>query len=228
MRSVRLFAPAALLLSGWLLLTGVQRQHGVPLARPLSGLPASVAGYSGWERTMTDAERQVVGATDYLFRIFGPEGDPAFSVYIGYYDRQATGRTIHSPRNCLPGSGYQTLESGTATLDLDGRVVTVNRYIVADGPSQALVYYWYQGRGRVAHSEYLVKWDLLRDAVLHGRSEEALVRIVVPVRAAPGHTAEAWRRQVSEAEALARQAATELVPRVEQVLPGWGAARSRA
>lgn len=225
MRRVRLFAPAAVLIAGCLLQAGVRRQHGAPLVHPLAVLPVALAGYGGWERPMTEAERQVVGASDYLFRIFGRDSVPAFSVYVGYYDRQATGRTIHSPRNCLPGSGYQTVEAGTATLDVEGQPVIVNRYIVADGASQALVYYWYQGRGRVAHNEYLVKWDLLRDAVLHGRSEEALVRIVVPVRAAPGYSAEAWRRQVDEAEALARLVAVELIPQVEQVLPAWGGQR---
>ncbi|HEX7122624.1 MAG TPA: EpsI family protein [Gemmatimonadaceae bacterium] len=226
MRSVRLFAPAVVLIAGCLLQAGVRRQHGAPLARPLAVLPVALAGFGSWERPMTEAERQVVGATDYLFRIFGRDSVPAFSVYVGYYDRQATGRSIHSPKNCLPGSGYQTLEAGTATLEVAGQTVTVNRYIVADGPSQALVYYWYQGRGRVAHNEYLVKWDLLRDAVLYGRSEEALVRIVVPVRSAPGYTAEAWRRQVDEAEALARAAAVELIPHVAAVLPAWGGQRT--
>ena len=46
-----------------------------------------------------------------------------------------------------------------------------------------LVLYWYQGRGRIQANEYLVKWDLLRDSALRQRSEEALVRIVVPITA---------------------------------------------
>jgi hypothetical protein len=75
----------------------------------------------------------------------------------------------------------------------------------------------------VAHSEYTVKWDLLRDAVVHGRSEEALVRIVVPIRAAPGYTTEAWRKQLEEAEAVARRAASELIPRLDRALPAWSA-----
>jgi EpsI family protein len=165
----------------------------------------------------------VAGVSDYVFRVFGPDSTPAFSVYVGYYESQATGRTIHSPRNCLPGAGWQTVESGKASVGVEGSAVpvTVNRYLLANGPSQAIVYYWYQGRGRVAHSEYRVKWDLLRDAIARGRTEEALVRIVVPVKAAPGFTADAWRKQVGEAEAVARSVAQELVPRLARALPGW-------
>ncbi len=49
------------------------------------------------------------------------------------------------------------------------------------GRERALILYWYQGRGRVQADEYAVKWQLLRDSALRGRSEEALVRIVMPI-----------------------------------------------
>lgn len=228
-RDLRLFAPAALLAAGCLLQFGVRRQHVAPLGQPLRSIPVALAGYPGSERVISDAELQVVGASDYVFRVFGTDSTAAFSVYIGYYASQTTGRTIHSPRNCLPGAGWQTVESGTATVrSADGEPVTLNRHVLANGPSQALVYYWYQGRGRVAHSEYRVKWDLLRDAIAHGRSEEALVRIVVPVPQAPGFTAESWRRRVESAESIARRAAAELIPHVGGLLPAWSRAGPQA
>ena len=60
----------------------------------------------------------------------------------------------------------------------------------------------------MAWNEYWVKWDLLRDAALKRRSDEALVRIVVPVRD-------------SEAVALrtADSAAAALVPAIMRALP---------
>jgi EpsI family protein len=221
MREARLFAPAATMLVGSLLMLGVRPQHTAPLGEPLRSMPIALAGTDGRDRDMTEEERKATAVTDYVFRTFGPDSATAFSLYVGYYQKQATGRSIHSPRNCLPGVGWQTVESGKAELLVGGRPLTVNRYILANEKSQALVYYWYQGRGRVAHNEYTVKWDLLRDAVAHGRSEEALVRIVVPIRRAPGYTTEAWRRRIDAAESIARGAATEIIPRLEGALPSW-------
>jgi EpsI family protein len=215
------YAPAAFLLAGCLLNFGARPQHRAPLDQPLSTMALALAGYPADERRMSDAEQRVAGTSDYVFRVFGPDTVAAFSVYVGYYESQATGRTIHSPRNCLPGAGWQTVESGKTTLDVRGSPTVVNRYLLANGPSQAMVYYWYQGRGRVAHSEYAVKWDLLRDAIGHGRTEEALVRIVVPIPAAPGYTTEDWRRRIAVAEEIARTAAVELIPRVSGALPAW-------
>lgn len=221
MRDLRLFAPASILATGCLLLLGVRPQHVATLGAPLRAMEVPLAGYEGRDRDMTAEERRATAVTDYVFRTFGPDSATAFSVYVGYYQRQATGKSIHSPRNCLPGAGWQTVEAGKADVPVAGAPVTVNRYILANGPSQALVYYWYQGRGRVAHNEYTVKWDLLRDAVARGRSEEALVRIVVPIRQAPGYTTEAWRARIREAEAIAQAAARDMIPRLERALPAW-------
>lgn len=225
MRELRLFAPAAILAVGCALQLGVRRQDGAPLAGPLRAMPVDLAGTRGRDRDVSAEERKVSAVTDYVFRTFGPDSLTAFSLYVGYYAKQATGKSIHSPRNCLPGAGWQTVESGKAVVTAGGQPLTVNRYLLANGPSQALVYYWYQGRGRVAHNEYTVKWDLLRDAVAHGRSEEALVRLVVPIRRAPGYTKEAWRDGIEAAELVARSAAAEIIPRLDGALPRWTAGR---
>jgi EpsI family protein len=89
--------------------------------------------------------------------------------------------------------------------------VTVNRYLIQNGTSRAIVLYWYQGRGRVAASEYAVKWDLLRDAALRGRTEEALVRVAVPVDGDENAEAAAFD--------LAARVAGSVIPSVFLALP---------
>ena len=129
----------------------------------------------------------MLGLTTYLSRVF-ERPDTAgvepewYQLYVGYYNRQTSGKTIHSPRNCLPGSGWEPLTNSVSTIATAAGPVQVNRYLIQNGKRQALVLYWYQGRGRVASNEYLVKWDLVRDAALRRRSEEALVRVMVPLK----------------------------------------------
>ena len=95
----------------------------------------------------------------------------------------------------------------------------MNRYVLRNKQSTAIAYYWYQGRGRVTANEYRVKWNLLRDATIHGRTEEALVRIIVPVTEA-GDAA---------ADALAQRVAPLLMQEVQRVLPAAaGTARPTA
>jgi EpsI family protein len=185
-----------------------------------------LAGYTGKDYPVSESEQRVAGMTNYLFRVFAKDPANAFSVYVGYYESQTTGKTIHSPRNCLPGAGWQTLTSGRTDLDLGGRRVTVNRYLLADSTGQALVYYWYQGRGRIEASEYRVKWDLLRDAAMHGRTEEALVRVMVPVPRSRGLSASSLAAAQQRADSIAHAVAVQLVPTVDRVLPVWRDARA--
>jgi EpsI family protein len=222
MREWRRFVPACLFAVGCLLTSGARPQRPAALAQPLTSLPDVVAGVRGQTRQISASEQSVAGMSNYVFRTFARDSATTFSVYVGYYESQTTGKTIHSPRNCLPGAGWQTLRSEPQSLDNRGRAVAVNRFLLANGSAQALVYYWYQGRGRIASNEYRVKWDLLRDAALHGRSEEALVRIIVPVVVERGSRAGEWGPAQMRADSLAHVVARELAPEVDRVLPAWG------
>ena len=200
--------PAAAFGAGCVMLLSVQRQQVMALREPLETLPSQYEGFRGYDEVISEEEQRVAGMSDYVLRSFTRDSLIAFSVYVGYYEQQTQGRTIHSPRNCLPGAGWEALSAGRQPVPVGGDTVLINRYELANGDMRALVYYWYQGRGRVESSEYKVKWDLLRDAALTGRSEEALVRIVVPINGL-----------IEDPDALARKVAADLVPEVERRLP---------
>lgn len=181
------WTPAAFLMFGAAFTLGVDQQKAVPLRADLETTITNRFGeFVGADVVISEEEQRAAGMTDYLMRTFTPEGAPedapyAFSIYVGYYDQQIRGKTIHSPKNCLPGSGWEALQSRLVTVPTATGPVEVNRYLLQREDSRALVLYWYQGRGRIEANEYIVKANLLRDAALRGRSEEALVRIVVPV-----------------------------------------------
>lgn len=209
-RGVERLVPGLLLGFGCLLLLKVGLQSDVGLRAPLATMPPILMGMAGSDQVIAADEQRVAGMSTYLLRSFGSDSGPQFSVYVGYYPSQTQGRTIHSPKNCLPGSGWEPLAAREDQLMAGGTLVTVNRYELANGDRRALVYYWYQGRGRVAANEYQVKLDLLRDAAIRGRTEEALVRVVVPLSPAVND---------STAEAMARRVSSEVIPALSDLLP---------
>jgi EpsI family protein len=209
------WAPGAILVLGAFFTVGVDGQRSMELRAPLDAkVPVELHGLKGRDLKVSEAEQKVAGMSSYVLRAYSPAGDKLdhiksnFSVYVGYYAQQMRGRTIHSPKNCLPGSGWEALTSQPAVIATATGTVTVNRYILQREKQKALVLYWYQGRGRVESNEYAVKWHLLRDAATKRRSDEALVRIVVPV-------------QTTEAAAydLAARVAASLMPAVTEALP---------
>jgi EpsI family protein len=188
-------------------------QRSVPLRAPLENVvPREIQGFRGTDQVVSEQEQRVAGMDEYLLRNYSRAGGAGagFSVYVGYYQYQTRGHTIHSPKNCLPGAGWEALTSGTTTVETQDGPVHVTRYLLQRENERAVVLYWYQGRGRIESSEYAVKLQLLRDAALRRRSDEALVRVVVPIA-----TTE------EDALAMAASIASQLIPAVDLALPSW-------
>ena len=203
--------PAILLVVGAVLSLGIGGQRRLPLREPLDRVvPRVIGGAQAVDMTLSAEEQRVAGMSSYVARTYSsaaPAG-PRFSLYVGYYEQQTRQKTIHSPKNCLPGAGWEALASERADVRVLGGKVSVNRYVLQRDADRALVLYWYQGRGRIQADEYTVKWNLLRDAALRRRSDEALVRVVVPMSGSE-----------DAADALARSVASEIIPAVDAALP---------
>lgn len=216
----RAFVPAFVLLVGCGFVWQTHSQRQMALAAPLKSIIPSIDGYSVADLQIGDEERRVAGMSDYVARAYFRDSAQAFQTLVSYYDRQGQGKTIHSPRNCLPGAGWEVLRGDRRAVTVDGVSHDVNHYVLKNGPATDVVYYWYQGRGRVVASEYAVKWNLLRDAALLGHTEEALVRIVIPVRVqgAAAASPEATRA-FAAGDSLGDAIAQRLIREVAKALP---------
>lgn len=216
---MRKYLPAGLLLAGFALVFSTRSQVAVPLAGSLTTVLPEWSGLTVKEQTITDEERKVAGMSDYVARSYWKDSTVAFTTYVGYYDRQAQGKSMHSPRNCLPGAGWEILSTGSGTIAAGGKQHVVNKYLLKNNNLQAVVFYWYQGRGRVVASEYAVKWNLLQDAAFKGHTEEALVRVMVPVIGAGKLTPADLQRALADAEKLGAEVGARVLSDVGRVLP---------
>ena len=188
-----------------------------PIARtPLAAVPCTVDRWSCDENTPLDRKTlEVLRVDDYLNRTYRSDSASAaqsVGLYIAYYGSQRTGESIHSPQNCLPGSGWQPVSAERSTLDVGGTLLPINRYVVQKGLDRQVVLYWYQGRGRVVANEYLNKFWLMIDQARLGRSNAALVRIVAP---ATGSDDQALQMASTSADRFARA----IYPRLSSHLP---------
>jgi EpsI family protein len=158
--------------------------HGEPIVaiRPLSTFPKTVNGLVASDVPLPKDILQVLGVDDYLNRVYqAPQRIPV-SLYVGYYKSQRTGVTIHSPKNCLPGAGWEPVSSGYTQLKMPGgKLATVNLDVVEKGLDRLIVIYWYQSHGRVIGSEYKSKIYMVLDAIRTNRTDAALVRVTAPV-----------------------------------------------
>jgi EpsI family protein len=186
--------------------------EAIPLRKPLSRFPMVLGEWQAREATLLGGDTlQVLQPTDYLVR---REVDPAgrsLWLYIGYWDSQRKGAAPHSPKNCLPGGGWEPLEASRLTIALAGQAapLTVNRYLIQKEQDQMLVLYWYQAQGRPVAGEVEARVEMVRSAIFRNRTDGAIIRVAAPVYGGVAETTERLTRYVQA-----------LYPRLHDYLPG--------
>jgi len=156
-----------------------------PASGPLNQMPTEFGSWRMAAEGVIEKEvLDVLRADDVVIRSYAQaESGRVASLFVAYFRSQRTGQAPHSPKNCLPGSGWEPSASEYRRISIPGleAPIEVNRYLVERGDSKSVVLYWYQTPYRVIASEYEAKFYLVVDSVRHRRSDTALVRVVTPV-----------------------------------------------
>src|SRR5579884_3975508 len=159
--TVALLAQAALFYS-------LSHGEAILQVRPLDDLPRQIGSWRMVSEGVVLPEiRAVLNADDYLTRDYAnPSSRLPANLFVEYFRTQRTGQTPHTPRNCLPGSGWVWTSYSVVPVSIPGRAdpIEVNRYVVEKGDNKSLVMYWYQSHGRVVASEYKAKIYTVTDA----------------------------------------------------------------
>jgi EpsI family protein len=164
-----------------------------PPHKDVTDFPPLIGDWHGGEPIPFDTDTlRVLGPGHFLERVYQRPGTPAVDLLLEYFPTQRSGDTMHSPKHCLPGAGWEPVQSSELQLsDADKRSVGVNFYVIARSEQKQVVLYWYQAHGRIVASEYLAKFYLVWDAIRLNRTDGSMVRVITVV--APGETVERAR-----------------------------------
>ncbi len=168
---------------------------------------------------------RILGATDYLLCNYFEKGTgESIAVYVGYHESQVRrggggGETvIHPPEHCLPGAGWGFIDSSRRPISFDGLPAgrglrdeehLAKRFVIAKGENRQLVYFWYQGQGRVVTANEDVILSRFWNRAVRGRTDGALVRFTTPI----------FHDDVPGAEARFQRFASQLVPILPPYVP---------
>jgi EpsI family protein len=155
----------------------------VPPSDPLAQLPRVIGTWAGRDLPIDPDTRNVLGNGDFLSRVYLREKpSEAVALFIGYFPQQRIGTTVHSPKHCLPGAGWDFESSQYISLrDVRGKVSRVGEYTIVNGDQRQFIIYWYQAHGRSVPNEYMARLALAVDAVRLRRTDGALVRVMTPI-----------------------------------------------
>ena len=187
----------------------LSRDRQMPLQRPLSDFSLEVGNWRGSDEPLSDRVRTLLGTDDILLRQYVEPGGTPVLLYASYFPRQGRGEISHSPKNCLPGAGWQPLRARRVPYPLAATDTDmINEILYEKEGQRQLVFYWFRERDRILASEYLVKWYLMWDAVTRDRTDGALLRVSTAV---------------IDSEEMARQRCLDFMrvtlPRLNAILP---------
>ncbi len=198
-----------LLLGSALVLHALSHGEPVSIREPIDSFPKVLGQWVGEELPLDPRVDNALKADARLLRQYlAPQRTPVW-LFIAYYNSQRLGETVHSPKSCLPGAGWESVSgSREALLVAPGRTIILNRYLVQQGLDRQLVFYWYQSHGRAVASEYKAKAYLVADAIKLNRTDGALVRVSVPLL-----------RDEADGEKTAQEFIREMYPLLGQYIP---------
>jgi len=190
------------------------REERIPDRSEFTVFPLLRGDWVGRDSSLSEDVLGVLKLTDYINANYRQAGNGIpVNFYVAYYQSQHRGSSIHSPRSCIPGGGWQISELTESSMEdqigISG--LKVNRMLITMGENRQLVYYWFAQRGRVLTSEYLAKWYLFEDSLKMKRSDGALVRLV---------TALPPDSDIAEADARLQQFLLDFYPILPRYLPG--------
>jgi exosortase D (VPLPA-CTERM-specific) len=154
-----------------------KREEIIPVHKNYAEFPMSIDTWQGKLNPIEHTTIEFLGLSDYVQADYKKDSTPPVNLYVAYYETQRKGISPHSPSVCIPGGGWQL----TDNIAIKINDLPINRMIIKKDDETQLVYYWFQERGHQIANQYLMKWYLLKDAVLLNRTDGALVRLTTTV-----------------------------------------------
>jgi EpsI family protein len=186
--------------------------HGdvaVPVNRPLADIPQRQDGWRMVSQSRFDD--QVLGVlkpTDYLVRNYVDQAGNRVGFYLGYHGGGPETGPIHSPKHCLPGSGWQEVSMETDEMAVAGKKIHLVRAVYQNGYRKEMFLYWFQVQGKTLSSEYALKVAEVINSILHNRRDAAFVRVSLPFEGDP-----------DQSRSLGEQFIRDFYPHIAAVLP---------
>lgn len=182
-----------------------------PTPPPLSQFPTKLGRWTELHEDPIDPDiLNTLRADQLLSRTYrNSRGEQAGFLVAWFQSQRAGASQPHSPKVCLPASGWSPVATGELSIGTSAGPLTANRYVVASRSDRAAILYWYETpRGPVA-GEWASKLRLVEGAVRDRRTDTALVRVVVETR--PGGEEGATATAVDFTRAI--------YPKLREILP---------
>ena len=149
----------------------------------LEAVPAAFPGWTSQEVPLSENAAGVLAADVTLQRYYQREDGASVWLFLAYFSDQQVNSQIHSPRQCIPGSGWNVLGVDDDTVDLaQGRSPATCMRLQRSGAPEQRMLYWFRTRSGTVTGEYALKWDLMRNALARRPTDAVFIRYLAEMQ----------------------------------------------
>ena len=194
-------------------LTGIfiytHENQSIPVNEPLSKIAKNFGEWTMVKQSRFDPQvLERLKPSDYLYRVYSDTNGNNATLYIGYHDGGPESGPIHSPKHCLPGSGWLELSEEKQVFETPDKQLPVVQAVYQNNEQKELFVYFFQVKGKILVNEYTLKFAEIINSILYNRRDSAFVRISVQNKDNP-----------VEAADIAQRFLTQVYPHISSVLP---------
>jgi EpsI family protein len=146
-----------------------------------SKIPLTAGEWSGSTRELSKEELAILRANRTYAATFSQPTSTSIELFVAYFTSQKYGSAIHSPRNCLPGSGWTIASIRKTLLTINGHGFKINKMTIWRNDQRYMVYYWYVTRSGEIDSELGLKLDLIKNSLIGKATDGVLIRVTAPL-----------------------------------------------
>ena len=180
----------------------------------LEALPMKIGGWQADENLAIEEDiKEVLKSSQDLWRAYTDSNQQQIGLFMAYFQDQKYGEQIHSPKHCLPGSGWKITDRETFVVQLQdspAAQLKINKLVISKKYFKEILLYWFWTRSGVITSEYDLKFSLAKNALLRHPTDAAFIRINLPFPhdGIPSHTLRVGSKFISD-----------IFPEIKNVLP---------
>lgn len=147
-------------------------------ADQLGQVPLAVGNWIGQAEPLAAPVMELLNPDQLFSATYVNPSGARVHLFVDYYSPENTTGAIHSPRNCLPGSGWVIAGTVPRPISAGGRVIEANRFYLTLGESQQVMDFWYITRQGETANDYRLKFNTMISSLTLKPTDKAFVRFV--------------------------------------------------
>lgn len=144
----------------------------------LGQLPLEKGEWIGQVETLPSSILALLNPDQLFTATYVNRSGQSVNLFVDYFSPKNRAGAIHSPRNCLPGSGWVIIKSEPRPIMAAGKSIPASRFYLRLGESLQIMDFWYVTRLGETANDYRLKFNTMLSSLTLRPTDKAFIRFV--------------------------------------------------